>query len=225
MKKLLIILLGLCLILMTGCGLSMNNVDKKPSFTGKVLELHASYVLVDGENIGAVTVTRQTTIPAGSPDMNVGDTVTVYYDGNIMETYPAQLGEVYAIVIEEEVSDDTIYDSVEGFNMEPISTAKGSLRVKVINGTETEYSSGNRHDFSLQIRKDDGKWMDYPMLEGEFVNTSEAQIFPKGETELLFEWEWRYGELPAGHYRIVKTFWGEDYYSTQVHLTAEFGID
>lgn len=226
MKKLLIILLALCLFSFAGCGLNMNNVGKKPNFSGTVLAVYANHIIVDGENIGGVSVTRQTVLPEGSPDLSAGDTVTVYYDGNIMETYPAQLGEVYAIVVTEKANDSALYDSVEGFYMEPVSTAKGSLTVNIVNGTDTEYSSGNRHEFSLQVSTEDGQWLDVPMLEGEFANTSEALIFlPDRNTELVFEWEWRYGELGPGHYRAVKTFWGEDYYTTQVKLTAEFDVE
>lgn len=226
MKKLLIILLTLSLFCFAGCGLNMNNVGKKPSFSGKVLEVHSSYILVDGENIGGVSVTRQTVLPEGSPDVSSGDTVTVYYDGNIMESYPAQLGEVYAIVITEKATDKTLYNTDEKLYMEVKSTAKGSITVDVVNGTDTELYSGNRHDFSLQTQTEDGEWLDVPMLEGEFANTSEALIFPAGEkVELVFEWEWRYGELEPGHYRAVKTFFGEDYYTSQVHITAEFDIE
>lgn len=226
MKKLLIILLTLCIFCFSGCGLNMNNVGKKPSFSGKVLEVHSGYILVDGENIGGVNVTRQTTLPEGSPDVSVGDTVTVYYDGNIMETYPAQLGEVYAIVVTEKATDKTLYNTDENLYMEVKSTAKGSITVGVVNNTGTELYSGNRHDFSLQTKTEDGEWLDVPMLEGEFANTSEALIFPAGEsTELVFEWEWRYGELEPGHYRAVKTFFGDDYYTSQVHLTAEFDVE
>ena len=226
MKKLLIILLTLCIFCFSGCGLNMNNVDKKPSFSGKVLEVHSGYILVDGENIGGVNVTRQTVLPEGSPDLSAGDTVTVYYDGNIMESYPAQLGEVYAIVVTEKASDNAMYNTVEGLHMEPKATAKGRLTVDVINGTDTEIYSGNRHDFSLQVCTEDGEWLDVPMLEGEFANTSEALIFPAGEsTELVFEWEWRYGELESGHYRAVKTFFGDDYFTSQVQVTAEFDVE
>ena len=56
MKKLLIILLTLCIFCFSGCGLNMNNVGKKPSFSGKVLEVHSGYILVDGD--GLITLTE-----------------------------------------------------------------------------------------------------------------------------------------------------------------------
>ncbi len=223
MKKVLIFTIVLVLLCLTGCGMNMNNVTDEPSFTGKVLAIHAGSVIVDAENIGQVSVTRKTTLPEGSPDVNVGDTVTVYFDGNIMETWPVQLGEVYAIVITERAPEKEV-DTTEGFTMEAQEVGESFVAVKLTNSTEIQFYSGNEHDFGLQRSTEDGTWMDVPMLDGEFANTSEALIIMPGESEMTFDWAWRYGQLPEGHYRATKTFWGEDYFTSQVILTAEFDV-
>lgn len=75
------------------------------SFEAKVLEVYDSYLLVepsaDSNEIRSadkiqVPLKNKTT----SWDMPaVGDLICIVYDGSIMETYPAQLGEVYGIEV------------------------------------------------------------------------------------------------------------------------------
>lgn len=44
-------------------------------------------------------------------DVSIGDGVVVYFDGNIMETDPLQLGTVYAITLKTPVSRGGLDDS------------------------------------------------------------------------------------------------------------------
>ena len=60
--------------------------------------------------------------------------------------------------------------------------------------------------FSLS-RLVDGEWeaVEYLPQEHEIAWTSEAWIIPSGETvEWETNWEWLYGELPQGRYRLEK---------------------
>lgn len=41
-----------------------------------------------------------------------GDVIEIAYDGSIMETYPAQLGKVYAITLIEQADTDTMWDKI-----------------------------------------------------------------------------------------------------------------
>lgn len=60
-------------------------------------------------------------------------------------------------------------------------------------------------EFSLEILKD-GKWEDVPItIEGEYGFNALAYIIKAGErNEEKLSWEWLYGELAAGQYRIKK---------------------
>ena len=56
---------------------------------------------------------------------------------------------------------------------------------------------------------EDGRWQDVPQLpEAEEVAwTDPAFTLPLGtSTDEAFNWDWRYGELPPGTYRICRTF-------------------
>ncbi|WP_294413805.1 immunoglobulin-like domain-containing protein [uncultured Ruminococcus sp.] len=58
-------------------------------------------------------------------------------------------------------------------------------------------------------KKKKSKWkdVDYIIKEDEFGWTMEARILPKESTaKLEVDWEWLYGKLPSGDYRIGKEF-------------------
>lgn len=60
-------------------------------------------------------------------------------------------------------------------------------------------------DFALEVLAD-GKWEAVPVaLEGKYGFDSIAYMIAAGErTECELDWEWLYGELPAGEYRVEK---------------------
>ena len=84
---------------------NMNDViENAPSLQGKVTEVHEDYMLIhivtSGYPYGADCSVTLTPVYGDSyTDVSVGDEVVVYFDGNIMETYPLQLGTVYAIAL------------------------------------------------------------------------------------------------------------------------------
>lgn len=84
----------------------------------------------------------------------------------------------------------------------------------------------NKNDFAIEVL-DNGTW--YTIEKGNRVNTAEAYTFV-GERNLDIVWYSIYGELPKGHYRVVKYFfpWTEDgTYGVDdgFYLTAEFEIE
>ena len=120
-------------------------------------------------------------------------------------------------------------DTDEGVVMEVMEgTAKaGSVSISILNTLDAEINSGNAYDFGIQVEKD-GKW--YPLEElDDFANTSEALIYPKDSPiEQELSWSRRYGNLPAGHYRVIK--WFSEFNPKgpphrQFALTAEFTLD
>ena len=82
--------------------------------------------------------------------------------------------------------------------------------------------------FVVQKKKKD-KWkdVDYIIKEDEFGWTKEARILPKESTaKSEVDWEWLYGKLSAGEYRIGKEFMnfrGSGDFDEQV-IYAEFSI-
>ncbi len=54
---------------------------------------------------------------------------------------------------------------------------------------------------------EDGTWKDVPTVIDEYAWNSLAYWIPEGqEVEFDFSWEWLYGKLPAGTYRLTKGF-------------------
>ena len=79
-------------------------IENAPSIQGNVTEVHEDYMIIhfvtSGYPYGAdCTVTLSPVYGDSYTDVSVGDEVVVYFDGNIMETDPLQLGTVYAITL------------------------------------------------------------------------------------------------------------------------------
>ena len=104
MKKYLIIVLSvLCVLGLVGCSNKSLNyiISNEPSIVGSVKEVNESSILLENES-GEYVVSLNVENSDGiySP-IQVGDEVTVYYDGNIAESYPMQINKVYAILLKE----------------------------------------------------------------------------------------------------------------------------
>jgi len=87
-------------------------------------------------------------------------------------------------------------------------TASGLTIVCTQSGGEStgELSTGSWYRLDRLV---DGEWTEveysYDESQGELVWTSEAWLITMGSTtEWTVNWEWIYGELPSGTYRIAK---------------------
>ena len=104
MKKYLLIIISIiCMMGLAGCNnRSMNYIiSNEPSMTGIIKYVKENSILIENES-GEYWVSLQVENSEGkySPIM-VGDEVTVYYDGNIAESYPMQINTVYAVLLKE----------------------------------------------------------------------------------------------------------------------------
>lgn len=108
-----------------------------------------------------------------------------------------------------------------------ISFDSSSLTVKIENNTDSTWQSGNMRDYSLEVERD-GEWYTVTQV-GEFANTMELMIFAPGETLThTFTFAERYGNLTAGKYRVVKSFWAnktETADAHEFHLICEFTVE
>lgn len=80
---------------------SMDRGDLSFTFQATVLEAGDAQILVEPVS-GSAELASADQIYVSNPDavaLQAGDVVEITYDGSIMETYPAQLGEVYSIEI------------------------------------------------------------------------------------------------------------------------------
>jgi len=112
------------------------------------------------------------------------------------------------------------------------TVAPDSLTVSITSTSEAEINSGNKYNFSIQMEKD-GEW--YALKEGKPKDSTSESIVYSGPdigpgyfTTLNLTWADRYGELPKGHYRVVKSFSEvnpEGPPHTSFLLAAEFTLD
>ena len=86
--------------------MTMNDIYHKPNFTGVVIEISDKAILVsinkDEDEIKSsdkISVSLDVKLKDSSTNFKVGDIVRVFYDGVILESYPAQIYTVYAILL------------------------------------------------------------------------------------------------------------------------------
>ena len=104
MKKYLLIVLSMISVLgLVGCNNKSLNyiISNESSITGSIKEVNESSILLENES-GEYVVSLNVENSDGiySP-IQAGDEVTVYYDGNIAESYPMQINKVYAILLKD----------------------------------------------------------------------------------------------------------------------------
>ncbi|MCD8036754.1 MAG: DUF4163 domain-containing protein [Clostridiales bacterium] len=128
------------------------------------------------------------------------------------------------VKMDSEISEDSW--SVELTATDVTSTSL-KLSCTLVNGeTNVEYDTGSMYWIE---KKDDDAWVSVVTLhQGEDLAwTSEAYIIPTdGSAEWTINWEYLYGELPAGEYRIGKTIYayrGAGDYEEAVYY-SEFAI-
>jgi len=90
--------------------MTMNDIYKEPNFKGIVTEVSEHSILVsvsededEFKSSDKISVSLNVKLKDSMTHFSVGDNVSVYYNGKIVETYPAQVKEVYAIILRDAV--------------------------------------------------------------------------------------------------------------------------
>ena len=122
-------------------------------------------------------------------------------------------------------SDDSVVKNDEAITV--IEATATSLKVKMVNNTDSTWQSGNMRDYRLETERD-GEWYEVKQV-GEFANTMELMLFAPGqELAHTFEFKDRYGQLTPGKYRVVKSFWANATENAEAHeliVTCEFTVE
>lgn len=153
-------------------------------------------------------------------EAKVGDRVRVVYSGGVMETAPLQLGKQLSIEILEAEEEN----SLSGVGMTLIGADRTGARLELSNETDLELLYGD--EYGLQVWED-GAWKDVPWVIENAGFSEIAYRIPKREpVSLSIDWEWLYGTLEPGHYRLVKEITdfrgtGDD---TNYRFAAEFEL-
>ena len=111
-------------------------------FAAAVLEVHDTYLLVKPEGAAAENMTEKIEISLKESELwpipQVGDTILVVYDGNIQETYPARITNVYRV-------------EIQNFDSGPIETVYGNLKTYYKNTNGTWQVDGRNYQYRLVI--------------------------------------------------------------------------
>ena len=81
------------------------------TFEAEILEIYDGYFLVKPEASWAINSADQIEVPMehmdASPEPEIGDIIEIAFDGEILETYPARIKEVYSIRVIGDISEST----------------------------------------------------------------------------------------------------------------------
>lgn len=126
---------------------------------------------------------------------------------------------------------DTIYvlgdESEWGIELQVTNISSEGLTMECTQSGGNPSGELQTGSYYVVEKKTDGGWEELSYLPENVGWTSEAWMIPKNDTVAWeVDWEWLYGELPAGDYRIGKEimdFRGPGDYDKQM-VYAEFGI-
>lgn len=96
----LILVLSLVVLLLPACDRNSENyiIDNKPKVEGIVEEISEESILIQNEN-GKYRVSLDVKNKDSMTDFYIGDEVYVYFDGVMLETYPAQINNTLFIAL------------------------------------------------------------------------------------------------------------------------------
>lgn len=216
-------------------------------FNAVVLEVNDDTILVKctDNKSGVIPTESEVLISTNTisseevPILNVGDSIRVVYIGKVMETYPLQLNEVISIFwVDEngEIVTEPVNKTISeldnpnwGITLTAENINPTGLTIKCTqSGGEPTGELQTGSDFVIE-RFTNEAWekVDYILDDEMFGWTAEAWIIPMDDIcEWEVNWEWLYGTLPEGKYRIGKTimdFRGSGDFDTATHY-AEFEI-
>ena len=119
-----------------------------------------------------------------------------------------------------------VYDEDAPVEMNVVSASESGITIELVNNTDMESIFGEHFYICFE---QEGKWYLLPQTAENIAFTDIGLILePNGKREYKHTFEWIYGLLPAGKYRIVKDIWlykdKNSLESEKYILAAEFSI-
>ena len=234
MKKLLSMILILVMVVgLVGC--SKEPVGDSPTVNGQdyfnasVIQVNDTFILAEvTENIsGALAVGTEVSVSRNNisseefPELVVGDYIRVVYAGEVLEKDPPGFQQIISVfklneegavlenADEEKVTVPAVED--EGFPNWGLTlsvknvTESGLTLVCTQSGGELTGELQTGSDYKLIVLKE--AWEDVPtIIEDYGWNMIAYMVAKNGVTEFEYDWEWVYGILSPGTYRMIKGF-------------------
>lgn len=234
MKKLLSMILILVVVVgLVGC--SKEPVGDPPTINGQdyfnatVTQVNDKYILaeVTKNKSGAIAIGTEVSVSRSNisseeyPELVVGDDIRVVYAGEILEKDPPGFQQIISVfklneegavlenADEEKVTVPAVED--EGFPNWGLTlsvknvTESGLTLVCTQSGGELTGELQTGSDYKLIVLKE--AWEDVPTIIEDYGWNMIAYMVAKNDvTEFEVNWEWLYGKLPSGTYRIIKGF-------------------
>lgn len=208
-KAIFLFSLMILLLSFSGCARSLKYITKKePNFGGTIVEVRADSILVSVDptedaykSSDLISVTLDTEIE-NDFTFETDQHVRVYYDGEILESYPAQLTHVYAIVMEMVATADADDTSGAFSNTERLSAnisadaAFSDTEEQPVGDTIWEFSGEKALVYTLT--KPD------TMDEEDILFLPRVALDPVNET-FTFTTSLLSSYMHAGHYEIISS--------------------
>lgn len=108
-KRKVLLLMIFTFIFLPACKRTLDDIiETETSFAGIIEEIDENFILIRvNKNEAAykssdlIVASLNTELTDDHTEFKIGDEVVVYYDGNIAESYPAQVNRVYAITLKD----------------------------------------------------------------------------------------------------------------------------
>ena len=112
---------------------------------------------------------------------------------------------------------------IDGFSLVVDSVTEDSITLTFKNNTNITYGYGAT--YYLEKRTNQKSWNELSPLEGVFWMQDDwlLNVHPGKESTITYKWDWYYGSIPAGDYRIVILIL-EEGHKEPIMLSAEFSI-
>lgn len=198
------------------------------SFNATVLEIHDGYYLVEPvEGSWELSSSDRIEVPirnaAPSPEPEVGDVIEIEYSGEILETYPARIAEVYGIRVAEENTVDleiAIHNAIMEHNKDGYYKGVFACESHITLGTDSKVSAPSGNTLTIYLI---ALYQEYNLVENGIESVSGgcgpiALTFLESEDgyELLEYWEPRDGSYYSDDIRdkfpkdVQEKYWNAD---------------
>ena len=210
----------MCVLTLVGCGTS-NNAERAEN----IISQSAVEESISSEEINVVSASGDTQEPVQDSQSAV-DKLSQPKENGYVDNEEQANSDVNVPEIIDSDKDANVFSPLAGVTMEVTEYSNTSVSVRITNDTDKDIQCGS--DFCLEIQDEETEeWRELDEVIDNAAFTMEAYRIQKDSPyETVINFEWLYGRLESGRYRMVKTvtdFRGTGDY-TDYTYTAEFCI-